>query len=148
MTTLLDWDGLARRLPLRRRAALAVETLLVYSRVRWLLRRHDLPETLRVLRAPLAAGGRAPADPKLELVNSARIGWAVVRTLSVLPSDSRCLMRSLVLTALLARRGIGSTLVIGVRPEPEFAAHAWLEYDGRPVLPAGTRDRDGRLVAL
>jgi hypothetical protein len=46
-------------------------------------------------------------------------------------------MRSLVLTALLSRRGIASTLVIGVRPGGEFGAHAWVEHEGAPLLPSG-----------
>ncbi len=54
-------------------------------------------------------------------------------------------MRSLVLTAMLARRGIPSSVVIGVRPEPEFAAHAWVESDGAAVLPPG---RYGRVVEV
>ena len=37
-----------------------------------------------------------------------RLGHAVARTLRVLPADSRCLMQSLVLTRLLARRGIAT----------------------------------------
>ncbi len=46
----------------------------------------------------------------------------------------KCLTRSLVLQTLLARRGIASDLVIGVRKEGErFGAHAWVEWRGRPV---------------
>ena len=81
-----------------------------------------------------------------------RLGRAVTRTLRLVPADSRCLMRSLVLTGLLARRGIDSSLVIGVRPEGEFGAHAWVEHDGRPLLPSGaTPDGEAtfeRLVAV
>jgi hypothetical protein len=61
----------------------------------------------------------------------------VVHTLSVLPTDSRCLMRSLVLTSLLARRGIDSTFVLGVRGEGDFAAHAWVEHATVPLLAPG-----------
>jgi hypothetical protein len=43
-------------------------------------------------------------------------------------------MRSLVLTGLLARRGIESKLIVAVRPGSDFAAHAWVELDGRPLL--------------
>ena len=47
-------------------------------------------------------------------------------------------MRSLVLTAVLERRGIASRFVIGVRGAgDDFLAHAWVEYDGLPLLPAG-----------
>jgi tetrahydromethanopterin S-methyltransferase subunit G len=66
-----------------------------------------------------------------------RLGKVVGRTLGVLPTDSRCLIRSLVLVHLLARRSIPSTLVIGVRKESGFEAHAWVEHDGEAVLPAG-----------
>jgi hypothetical protein len=64
-----------------------------------------------------------------------------------MPGDTRCLARSLVLTRLLAQRGIPAKLVIGVRAAPDFLAHAWVEYDGVPVLSPG----DGsfsRLVEL
>ena len=46
-------------------------------------------------------------------------------------------MRSLVLLSMLEKRGVASTLVIGVRSEPEFAAHAWIEYEGEALLPSG-----------
>lgn len=70
-----------------------------------------------------------------------RLGRAVLRTLRLLPTDSRCLIRSLVLTRLLARRSIPNTLVIGVRKTSEFEAHAWIEHDGQPILPAGEYTR-------
>jgi hypothetical protein len=44
-------------------------------------------------------------------------------------------MQSLVLTRLLASRGVDSTLVIGVAVDPEFAAHAWVETEDIPLLP-------------
>jgi hypothetical protein len=64
-----------------------------------------------------------------------------------MPADSRCLMRSLVLTRLLARRGIESRLVISVRPGERFAAHAWVEHDGVALLPADAPQSE-RLVTL
>jgi hypothetical protein len=76
-----------------------------------------------------------------------RLGRAVVRTLAVLPADSRCLMRSLVLTGMLARRGSPGALVIGVKPGEVFGAHAWVELDGRPLLSAGNGEF-ARLVEL
>ena len=66
-----------------------------------------------------------------------RLGRVVGRTLRVMPTDSRCLIRSLVLTRVLARRGIPSRLVIGVRTRSGFEAHAWVEHDGTPILPPG-----------
>jgi hypothetical protein len=67
-----------------------------------------------------------------------RLGQAMGKTLRHIPFDARCLMRSLVLTRLLAMRGIEASLVIAVRSEPSFKAHAWVEADGVPLIePAG-----------
>ena len=64
-----------------------------------------------------------------------RLGRSVRLTLDPLPFDSRCLMRSLVLLRMLARRGVSCRLVIGVRPGNVFEAHAWIEHAGLPLLP-------------
>jgi hypothetical protein len=83
-----------------------------------------------------------PRGPDLQEHKMAlRLGRAVVKTLRLLPTDSRCLIRSLVLSRILTRRSIPHTLVIGVRKEPEFIAHAWVEHEGFPVLPAGEYTR-------
>jgi hypothetical protein len=60
-----------------------------------------------------------------------------MRTLDPLPGDTRCLVRSLVLVRLLARRGVPARLIIGVTRTGPFAAHAWVERDGRALLPSG-----------
>ncbi len=134
-------------LPVGAKARLALEIVLAYVRVRWTLWRRDLPQTLRALRA---VGGRDRAVPLADGPrDGVRLGAAVVRTLESLPTDSRCLMRSLVLVRLLARRGSAGSLVIAVRPdaELELAAHAWVELDGRPLLTPAGADH-GRLVTL
>lgn len=123
-----------------------MEILRAYGRVRWLLFAKDLPCALAALRSRHDAGLRFAGDPDLARVIGARLGWAVVRVLSVLPTDNRCLMRSLVLTELLARRGIDSKLVIGVDSGSRFRAHAWVEKEGAPLL--GTEDVYRRLVEL
>jgi Transglutaminase-like superfamily len=127
------------------KAALGVEILTAYARVRWLLWRCDLVTTLKQLRAD----GDGPASRALghDDLDGRRLGSAVGRTLRVLPTDSRCLMRSLVLSSLLARRQIDSSLVIGVRSAPSFAAHAWVEHDGEALLPDG-EEHYLRLVEL
>src|SRR5688500_12902705 len=93
----------------RAKIALAAEIAAAYLRVRWLLRRHSLPAVVEKLRA--GATHAAVVVPEgLARMTGLRLGRAVSRTLAVLPGDSRCLVRSLVLTALLARRGIASSL--------------------------------------
>lgn len=129
-----------RRLRAAEKGLLAAEILVVYVTARWRLRRTTLPETLRALRRP----GRQPPRPLPPAVGI-RLGRAVVRTLEPLPSDSRCLMRSLVLVRLLARRGVQVRLVLGVAHVDRFEAHAWVEQGETPLLAAGGT-RFGRLA--
>jgi hypothetical protein len=133
-----------RHLSLSQKAALASEIVGTYVQARRWLRRNDLHETVRVLRE-VGPPAREPDGDQLLL--GIRLGQIVGKTLGVLPADSRCLVRSLVLTSLLVRRGIQSSLIIGVRSEPKFEAHAWVECAGMPLLPPGDEPY-GRLVEL
>jgi hypothetical protein len=110
------------------------EILWTYALVRWWMLRRGLPRTLIAIRcdAPAATVADMPISCAL------RLGHGVQRTLGVLPFDSRCLIRSLVLTRLLARRGLTSTVVLAAKSKPSFEAHAWVEHDGTPLLPAGS----------
>lgn len=135
----------ATRLSVPRKAALAGEVLATYVRVRR-MPKDDIVATLAALRA--CRPTISPAQPSGQRLGTCRrLGRAVTRTLAVMPTDSRCLIRSLVLVRLLARRGIESSLVIGIRPGPEFAAHAWVEREGVALLPAGGTAYE-RLVEL
>ncbi len=86
---------------------------------------------------------RRPDSPR----EANRLAYLVSLTLAALPTDPRCLVRSLVLIELLARRGIASTLVIGTSGSSDFSAHAWVELNGEALLsPAGFDG--GRLAEL
>lgn len=135
-----------RAFPLREKAALAAEIVVTYLRVRILLRKHELPVVLERLRAD-QSDDSAYADGLAAKAAAIRLGRAISRTLRLVPGDSRCLVRSLVLTSLLARRGVGVTFVIGVAPGPDFRAHAWVESDGLALLPP-LDDVHQRLVEL
>lgn len=146
MTAALLREGFdpARRLPYRRRPRLTAEVLVAYLLTRRSLSRHGLRATLDAVRRANAGGeGRVDAA---NAYTAYRLGRIVERVLRFLP-DARCLTRSLVLVEMLARRGIGSTLVIGVAPAPDFRAHAWVELDGIAVLPAHETEYS-RLVEL
>jgi hypothetical protein len=133
-----------RRLSTPRRLRLAGEIFAAYARARWSLRRGTLADAVAALRA----GGPSAHEPDGDqLLTGIRLGRSVGRALGALPADSRCLVRSLVLTRLLASRGIRSSLVIGVRSEPEFEAHAWVECAGVALLPPGDESY-ARLVEL
>jgi hypothetical protein len=135
----------ARRLNASERVRLATEIAIAYLRARRELRRRSLESALSSLRAR-AAPSSEPLGPGT-LAAAQRLGRAVTRVLGVLPGDTRCLVRSLVLTQLLVKRGIPAKLVIGARTGPDFLAHAWVEYDGDPVLSPGDGSF-GRLTEL
>jgi hypothetical protein len=138
-------DALSKPFTLAEKFRLALEIVGVYVEVRiWLVRR-ELPAAVAALRSV-----DQPIADEVGMVQQAtgyRLGRVVGRTLSKLPADSRCLVRSLVLSRLLARRGIPASLVIGVKLDPEFAAHAWVESGGMALLPAGETEY-GRLLEL
>jgi hypothetical protein len=141
--------GLTPKRPrsLQERARLVCEIVAAYRQARRELRRAPIASVLEALRAESPPQRTAPAQATAQLEEARRLGWIVTRTLKLMPGDTRCLARSLVLTRLLARRGIPSKLVIGARAAPEFLAHAWVECDGQPVLSPGEESL-GRLVEL
>lgn len=116
------------QIPLNVKLRLIVEVLTACALTRWRLSHEDVRDIVSEARASL----REATVPE---TSAARLGGVVSRTLRVLPGDSRCLLESLVLTQMLSRRGIASTLVIGARSRPRFVAHAWVEHNAGPVLP-------------
>ena len=133
------------RLSPLRKLRLGAEAIRAYARVRRLLRGSDLPTVVERLRGQAVAPAGPPGHS--EYAAGLRLARATSRTIRLLPTDSRCLMRSLVLTAMLARRDVAGTVVIGVSPGEEFGAHAWVELGGRPLLPPD-EETYGRLVEL
>jgi hypothetical protein len=126
--------------------AVAIEVAAEYGRVRWLLRRRGLAATLEILRRPRWVRAGAPGrDQRGHALFLARLA---TRGLAVLPAvEPSCLTRSLVVTGVLARRGIPTSLTISVSSPEEFAAHAWVEWEGEPLLDTGDH-RNERLTTL
>ena len=134
-----------RRLGVLERARLVAEVITTYCSARWWLARRTFPEAVAAARD--VRGPSRPQEGEIELRSAGlRLGRAVERTLRSLPVDARCLVTALVLTRMLARRGIGVTFVLGVRTTPRFAAHAWVERDGVALL--STTSDFQRLTAL
>jgi Transglutaminase-like superfamily len=127
------------------RLRLAGEIVAAYLRARRSLRCAPIAAAVADLRSEETSPDLSVCASTL--AQARRLGRAVTRTLAFMPGDTRCLARSLVLTRLLARRGIPAKLVIGARAEPDFLAHAWVECDGEPVLTPGDGSF-GRLVEL
>lgn len=125
------------KLPPGQRLRLAAEVLRTYTRVRWVMRDEDAERAVRRLRieARDAVETTEPAgENDRELLAAWRLAQATRKVLERLPSDSRCLFRSLTVMSMLERRAIPQTLVVAVRPRP-FGAHAWVEVAGRAILP-------------
>jgi len=135
----------APRLRAGQRLALGAEVVRAYLAVRRLSARRALPAVVGALRQAPAAGDLPLADPR---VDGIRLGRAVIRVLVLTPGGTKCLMRSLVLVRLLARRGVADAeLIIAVQPGPAVLdAHAWVELEGRALLPPG--DGHERLLVL
>lgn len=124
------------------------EILGAYAITRWHMPRGEIRQVMATTRSELARRPSTPPPPGQDSWEvAAHLGRAVYRTLRVLPTDSRCLVQSLVLSRMLAARGISSALIIGAHSQPDFEAHAWVEHEGRPVLPP-RGFQDSRLVEL
>ena len=129
-------------LSVREKLALVAEILAAYV----VVRRRMLRETdIRVIVAQVRGAGAG--ESRCNRPVARRLARAVTRTLTPLPTDNRCLARSLVLDRLLERRSLQSVVVVAVRSEPDFAAHAWVEHDGLAVLPPGSSSFQ-RLIEL
>lgn len=126
---------------------LAVEIATTYLQARWWLQRMEITETVALARlagshgvATVAGKTRSdyevpgPDHSRAAAQLGIRLGIVIQRIFRLLPGDTRCLTRSVVLMRMLARRQIDTTLIIGVRAAPTFGAHAWIEHDGRPLL--------------
>ncbi|MGD8329116.1 MAG: lasso peptide biosynthesis B2 protein [Gemmatimonadales bacterium] len=76
---------------------------------------------------------RGSAD---QLADARRIGWAVSLMARKLPWHSRCLVRAVTAKVMLQRRGLRSTLYLGVRREDDrkVSSHAWLRYGDLPLV--------------
>ena len=116
---------------------LATEIAVTYAQVRWWLRRPNIAQTVAAARRVGESddhGGPHVDLPSNEALLGVRFGFIIQRIFRLLPGDTRCLTRSIVLLRMLSRRHVGASLVIGIRLAPTFGAHAWVEHAGQPLL--------------
>jgi Transglutaminase-like superfamily len=86
-------------------------------------------------------------------LTSRRVAWAIAAAAKRVPWRSECLEQSIAAMAMLRRRGIASTLYLGMARDP-VTAHAWLRVGdlnvtggrdvGRYTVVASFADLDGR----
>jgi hypothetical protein len=144
-----------RGLPLRDLALLVQAPVLLPLTALALHRYGLLPVQDFVVRLP----GRRPGGKELvaRRAEAGRLAWIVQVSAAYGPWPANCLQRSLLLWAVLYRRGLRGNLRIGVRRDREsgtLSFHAWIEHDGlvlndrrdirqeyatfdRPVVPRG-----------
>ena len=92
-------------------------------------------------RAERANGGTA--QPRIFAASAKRIVQLEEAAARNLPFKTNCLEQSLVLWALLRRRGFPAELKFGARKDAgNFEAHAWVEMDGE-ALNDGTEENRG-----
>lgn len=89
-----------------------------------------LRRTLRAIHYFTSAND-ARREPGYEPVE--KVARRVATAAAFFPGRVACLEQSLTLYWLLLRSRVRVTFRIGALPG-QFAAHAWVEYDGRPVL--------------
>jgi hypothetical protein len=74
-------------------------------------------------------------------ISPGRIASLVEVAARYAPVDATCLTEAIVLSWLLGRRGVATSLRIGVaRPDGGLRAHAWLECGGDVILGDGARE--------
>lgn len=71
----------------------------------------------------------------------AKISWAIETAGRIVPTGENCLVRAIAGREMLARRGVGSRIRIGVaKNSPDLlSAHAWLECGDKIVTGEGER---------
>jgi hypothetical protein len=81
----------------------------------------------------------ADAVDAAALKQAARVRWAVETVARHLPWKPVCLPQALAAKRMLRRRGIASTLYLGVDPAKQLDAHAWVRV-GRMIVTGGPRE--------
>ncbi len=92
------------------------------------------------------AMNESPAsEPRLEL--GRRVGWAISVASRYAPWRTRCLEQAVAAKAMLRRRGVASTLYLGLaRRDAGGEAHAWLRC-GETILTGGAEVSGYAVVA-
>jgi hypothetical protein len=109
-----------------------------------------LQKLLRIIQRPRNAPTVSRELGELQLVIPERVAYCVGLATRLHWSDSTCLKRSLVLYALLARRGFDAQLLIGAAraTKGQLDAHAWLECQGKVLLGETSPGRYTTLYAI
>lgn len=109
----------------------AARAALELARARRDLGRRSGAELLRQSRQPARPRPRTPAEAE---ALAARVAFVVPRVAARLPWRADCWVQALAARSWLARSGVSSEVIIGVRQDRGgFEAHAWLRHGDRIV---------------
>ena len=119
---------------------LLLEASLWLGMARLAIRLFPFPRIARQLGKHMAESPEA--DTPAHVKHLQHISWAVVAMSRHLPWECKCLIQAIAGKKMLQRRGIVSTLYLGVAKEGEKAliAHAWLRSGS--VILTGRRGKD------
>jgi hypothetical protein len=72
-------------------------------------------------------------------IDTAKISWAIETAGRIVPAGGNCLVRAIAGREMLARRGVGSQIQLGVAKDSPnlLRAHAWLECGDRIITGEG-----------
>ncbi len=87
-----------------------------------------------------------PAEERAAVIQAKRIRWAVFATARRLPWKPLCLPQAIAAKVMLRRRGIASTLYLGVDRRESFEAHAWVRV-GRVIVTGGATHKGYAVVS-
>lgn len=131
--------------PTRRRRFLTVRAWLSMLRMDVTLRKQGFSAVYERLEqeSPVALDGTDMGD--VERTRAAFIRAENFYLRRAAPND--CLPRSLALLAFMRRGGVPVVHRIGARRFPSFHCHAWVEYDGAPILEQLSQVGDYTVIA-
>ena len=93
---------------------------------------------------------QSPNDiPVADAETAERVAWAVQSMRHLTPWDSNCLAQGIAGQQMLRRRGVESTLYIGVDKNVprSFETHAWLRCGRKTLTGAGLQDQFTAVVS-
>jgi hypothetical protein len=98
-------------------------------------RRHVVFVSVRKILQPVTPW----AEAVFPEIIAEKIGWAVETAGRIVPTGNNCLVKAIAAREMLARRGVGSRLRLGIaKNSPDILlGHAWLECGDRIVTGEG-----------
>lgn len=100
----------------------------------------------------LAQGEMSSVGESAMSAKPAAIGWSIQAAAARTPWESACLVQALTGMVMLARRGLGATLYLGVAKDtsdPEaMIAHAWLRCGDTILTGAGGVERFSKISSF